>query len=160
MLSDTELRNIGINPEQAANLIKLADYLKSLPKDYLHFDMNWFCRNCREFGEVDINDFRQYDCGTVGCAVGHGPAAGIPIDGYTTWNDYADQFVSSEALHTFEWLFGNCWAYVDNHPHSTADRILWTLENGLPDIPDPWYMDDYVRRLSPDDLPYLTKEES
>src|SRR3546814_5098206 len=64
-------------------------YLLRLPADYDDFDMGTFCKlpgTEREFGPGDA-----HPCGSVGCALGHGPRAGIhPVLDDDTWPDYCE----------------------------------------------------------------------
>lgn len=125
------------------NLKKLADYLMTLrpgpaQEDGTEFNMTrWIsrpgARANREFASAiilseDING--EYPCGTAACAVGHGPRAGIPIEGHKNWELYCrDKFVMSVFSEEFAFMFSgdhiNC-------PHAAARRINYLLENGLP----------------------------
>lgn len=111
-------RPIDITAEQRANLRKLADYLLSgdLKAD---FDMSLYGT------ATDDN------CGTVGCAIGHGPNAGIPIKG-RSWGNYADDEFGTCNGDIFCWLFGSSWNDIDNTPQGAGHRILYTLEHGIP----------------------------
>ncbi len=84
------------NAEQRANLAKLADYLIGLPADYGHFNMETFGGLGSEgFGSEDYPpaqaDTKLHTCGTVACAAGHGPAAGIPPKQFDTWDSYIER---------------------------------------------------------------------
>ena len=89
------------------NLWRLAEYLDSLPEDYKRFDMYGF------LGE-DVGPYPMYfddpitieyaktselPCGTVACAVGHGPTAGIKFrnefdsSGGVDWDRYCLRFI-------------------------------------------------------------------
>lgn len=76
-------------------------------------------------------------CGSVGCAVGHGPYAGIDKMPEEVWGQYTQRVFGflGEGLHDYRWYwcFGAEWAPVDNTPYGAATRILWLLEKGLPD---------------------------
>ncbi|WOF44322.1 hypothetical protein KNJ79_05165 [Sphingopyxis indica] len=119
----------GLTLEQYQNLRRLAAYLVALPDDYDEFDMSWWADDlcCRPKDAV---------CGTVGCAGGHGPRAGIdPIPG-EDWEDYiARAFGGDFKLQTY--IFGSAWSYVDNTPQGAGKRILYALHNGIPDSDDP-----------------------
>lgn len=114
-----------------ANLEKLAAYLEALPADYRHFDMSsYFLIEGR--GTV-YADYYAGRCGTVACAVGHGPAAGIPSlvsDEY--WTEYADR-VFDLTEEEFTWCFDGAWSIVDDTHHGAAKRIRHLLEHGVPD---------------------------
>src|SRR3546814_5612592 len=60
----------GLTLEQYQNLRRLAAYLMALPEDYAKFDMGWWTADSRSPGATT--------CGTVACAGGQGPLAGIP----------------------------------------------------------------------------------
>jgi hypothetical protein len=103
------------------NLLKLATYLLSgaLKAD---FNMNQY----ESSGNLD-----HTNCGTVGCALGHGPYAGIYKRGNEDWADYgARQFISS--CNPYLWCFGARWANCDNTAPGAAKRILYLLRNGTP----------------------------
>lgn len=111
------------------NLKKLADYLLALPDDYHDFDMGVFCKipgTEREFGPSET----VHQCGTVGCALGHGPVAGIrpgPTD--LDWRDYClNQFELHWWSDEAEWCFGGEWSLIDDTPQGAGKRILWLLD--------------------------------
>lgn len=110
---------VGLSETHEQNLRKLAAYLLALPEGYERFHMASFC-------------------GTSACALGHGPDAGIPRQS-DDWMRYAAESfgLGSTAqhwvLHSWQWCFSPDWAKVDNTPHGAAKRILWMLENGVPD---------------------------
>src|SRR3546814_13944374 len=66
------------------------DYLLRLPADYDDFDMGTFCKlpgTEREFGPGEA-----HPCGSVGCALGHGPRAALPpVLDDDTWPDYCER---------------------------------------------------------------------
>lgn len=148
---------------QRNNLKKLATYLESLPEDYEHFEMDIFisqpdvcgsdepefAKYARENGGV-----AQHGCGTVACAVGHGPAAGVlfrPSDmgnairwihdkGYVSfkvpvWDRYSNRFCNEDTA-LWSWLFGGQWSDFDNHHWGAAARIRYVLA-GKP-LPEHW----------------------
>ncbi len=128
----------GILPEyvRRQNLRKLAIYLANLPDDCKHFDMYMYCYNSRthcDINPADVADVEN-ECGTVACALGHGPAAGILPKREQSWVRYgminfygADQ---DDTIHTF--LFGGTWKNLDNTAKGAAKRIYWYLEHGVP----------------------------
>ena len=75
------------------NLLKLADYLATLPDDYEQFDMTEYMaeRDGTYWEALNIYERSKPVCGTVACAVGHGPAAGIRVYDDVDWSDYADR---------------------------------------------------------------------
>ena len=126
---------LRITPEQRANLEKLATHLEALPADYSHFDMgSYFKKPTEQYGS-DPKDAAAHTCGSVACAIGHGPFAGIPIGIYEYyWTNYAERvFGFSDANDgAGEYLFSNKWEYVDNTAAGAAARIRSVLEDGCP----------------------------
>jgi hypothetical protein len=143
--------NKSITPRRRANLEKLADYLESLPRNYKHFDMGDYAQHTGDH-DFDGKTFEQAfhadplntvkDCGTVACAVGHGPAAGIPLakahltkdgdgDWDIDWDSYAANFTPSHT-DAWNWMFGSSWEDEDNHHFGAAARILYYLDKGVP----------------------------
>lgn len=130
-----------IPDKHRANLRKLADHLMTLQPgreqaDGTIFDMGkWIVRygGRRELASAiilheDLNG--EYPCGTAACAVGHGPRAGIPINGQKSWESYCcNNFVESVFSEEFAFMFSG--DHV-NCPHAAARRINYLLENGLP----------------------------
>lgn len=128
---------------QRARLDKLATYLEKLPADYEAFHMGDFfgldpddeatIRYARRNGGVPA-------CGTVACAVGHGPAAGILVaprfirQGGVHWRQYSEQFVSesSDANGPWDWCFGGEWTSCDDGHLGAAGRIRYLLAEGEP----------------------------
>ena len=124
------------------NLTKLADYLDALPADYEHFDMFDYNRKYTTSGSscrLYLQD-RRYDCGTVACAVGHGPAAGIRVYGDLGWNSYCTRVFGvdrGENNYAFEYMFGTSWKRYDNTPHGAAARIRTYIDLGG-NTPEGW----------------------
>lgn len=129
-----------------ARLATLAAYLEGLPKRYRHFDMaEYMGHGDREASiRYALENGGVQKCGTVACAVGHGPAAGIlvprhmvdthniyPID----WNAYAGLFLGAVSFRegsAFYWLFESAWENYDNTHYGAAARIRYLLANGSP----------------------------
>ena len=109
-----------ITPEQADNLDKLATHLEGLPENY-----EWF--NMSTFSEAT-------ECGTVACACGHGPLAGIERKGDESWNDYADRVfgVSPDSENGY-FLFDAYWFWCQPTHHQAAARIRVFLKGGIPE---------------------------
>lgn len=131
---------------QRANLRKLADYLESLPEDYRHFDMHDYMGNDASAAALEYarKNGGVEQCGTVACAVGHGPAAGIlfrPSD-FTrnwdgtpalSWGSYSRRFTPRGYDEPeFDWAFGSYWRSLDNHHWGAAARIRYLLKHGKP----------------------------
>jgi len=101
--------------EQKENLLKLADYLES-GNLKAKFDMAIIYDTSKCDG---IND-----CGTVGCALGHGPYAGIPKPLQESWIQYSyNAFGMEWGTNEFKQLFGSQWEAIDNTPEGAAKRI-------------------------------------
>lgn len=143
----------NLSDSQLANLKTLANYLLSLPADYKKFDMSNYAEiNYRK--QISFSDFhmREYqsafcfpdvsnnenECGTSACAVGHGPAAGIPVGNAQKWSQYCiTNFIDNESNATtsnmWDWCFSARWGNFDNSVHGAARRILYMIEYGVPD---------------------------
>ena len=121
------------------NLLKLADYLDKLPDDYEQFDMDEYMQD--ENGHVVwITTQNKPSCGTVACAVGHGPAAGIRVYGDGDWADYADRVFGKMCCDDFQYMFGSWWSNYDNTPKGAASRIRTFVSLGR--APDCWDFED------------------
>ena len=108
--------------EQRANLEKLAGYLESGELS-AKFDMGRFSEDC---------DSHVTECGSVGCAVGHGPYAGIPKYAAENWAGYAYRVFGANLSGAFLWCFEGGWYYIDNTPQGAAKRIRYMLKHGIP----------------------------
>lgn len=120
--------------EHRDNLKKLATYLLS-GKLKADFDMRYFSNDISISTRAGIYD---PTCGSIGCAIGHGPYAGIPkID--EAWDEYAERVFGVESHPScpthriFGWLFGSKWTDIDNTPEGAAKRIIYYLKHE--DIP-------------------------
>ncbi len=143
-----EFEKITLTRANINNLKKLADYLESLPYRYKHFDMlDFLDAQSNEAAVVYAKENGGvHTCGTVACAVGHGPSAGILFrnSDFTEeydwnqsafvmapdWSSYAQRFtgIDDPLSRKFEWLFGSDWVEVDNHHYGAAARIRYLLE--------------------------------
>lgn len=103
-----------------SNLIKLARYFQKGDLQAA-FDMYDWC------GE----DSDYATCGSVGCAVGHGPYAGIRKHMGDSWRAYAYNFVDIYS-DDFDFLFGHTWSQYDNTPTGVVRRISYYLQHGVP----------------------------
>lgn len=117
---------LGIDEKHEANLRKLAAYLWLLPNSAFskehRFDMRMFAE-----GDDAEQEF-QTTCGSVGCAVGHGPYAGIPKKSAEDWFSYQRRVFGAGSG---QWVtfFSLGWVSVDNTPRGAARRILYSLAN-------------------------------
>ena len=130
---------------QRGNLLLLATYLEALPADYDHFDMSEYVANEELDGDDDTQDeylvalpIGTVDlnvCGTVACAVGHGPNAGVKArQADYDWDIYALRvFGTLRRSVAFRYLFGWEWVDTDNTPAGATQRIHTFLASGVPD---------------------------
>jgi len=106
----------NISDFQRQNLLTLARYLWDLPQ--LWFDMEFFQKTD--------------SCHTIGCALGHGPSAGIlKLEG-EEWLAYGNRAFNGRDCDGYFWIFRGTWGDVDNTPRGAAKRILCLLRHGLP----------------------------
>jgi hypothetical protein len=89
--------------DNLVNLDKLATYLESLPADYEHFNMSFYFKRYGASKSLEqiTEQFNLNQCGTSACAIGHGPAAGIPIQNDLLWTTY-----STRAFGCTDWTHG------------------------------------------------------
>lgn len=128
-----------IKAKHKANLLKLADYLATLPDDYEKFDMQDYMLDS-EGDIIWITTQNKPSCGTVACAVGHGPAAGIRVYGDVDWSDYADRVFGYMTTDAFNYMFGSNWSDYDNTPKGAAARIRTFVALGR--TPEGWHYED------------------
>lgn len=115
------------------NLETLANYLEALPAGYRHFSMWTYLSHYGRhdyFHPVDAG-VSEMECGTVACAVGHGPAAGLAALPGENWEAY-EQRVFGVTLAEWTWCFASSWGAIDNTPQGAAKRIRYMLELGVP----------------------------
>lgn len=131
-----------IKAKHKANLLKLADYLATLPDDYEQFDMTDYMivRDGDHWENFDPDKRSKPVCGTVACAVGHGPAAGIRLYGDLDWTGYAERVFGKMRHDDFEYMFGSAWSDYDNTPKGAASRIRTFVSLGRG--PDGWDYED------------------
>lgn len=133
-----------MNQKHRDNLAKLATYLEGLPKSYKHFQMHTFAghNGTCPLGDVDqiiIDDPEKFytNCGTIACAIGHGPAAGIKIPKAATytcfyagrqisWDRYSYEMFCPEG-DEWHWMFSGEWKGRDNTHRGAAARIRYVL---------------------------------
>lgn len=129
------------NKKQRANLDKLADYLLALPVTYAGFNMGTFLAakgqgEGRDFGtEYSLNQrAAKTECGTIACAIGHGPNAGIRVYKDYTWQGYAERVFGADIHLGFgAYLFADRWARTpDNTAADAGRRIKTFLTSGVP----------------------------
>lgn len=134
----------NLSPEiQRANIAALADYLRTLPADYSHFNMGRYSYD--DIGPADVS--LAMECGTAACAVGHGPLAdGIVQPGticssmVDSWNYYCLQAFGVDADgEVYKWLFDGDWVHTDNTIEGAVLRIEHYLKSGT--YPQ-WFLDE------------------
>jgi hypothetical protein len=116
----------------AENLRELADYLDrpEIPAD---FDMMALCE---DKDGIDLDPHR-HTCGTVMCALGNGPAAGIKPAAFDKWDVYCTrEFGVSWAGDDWSFMFDSDWAEFDNTRQGAARRIRYVADHGK--APDGW----------------------
>lgn len=115
------------------NLEKLAAYLEAIPADYEHFSMRSYLEvEGAHIYMIDLSAELLLRCGTVACAVGHGPAAGIASLTDENWDDYSDRVFDLDLVE-WAWCFSSDWTRVDDTPQGAAKRIRYMLEHGVPE---------------------------
>ena len=108
------------------NLRKLANYLEGDLK--AGFDMGKFTERITSEEEDEA-----VNCGSVGCALGHGPWAGIEKLPTEKWSEYCErQFETPLSSDEGLWVFSGSWKGFDNTPRGAAKRIYWLLLHGVP----------------------------
>ena len=162
---------IKLTKTQKSNLEKLASFLENhVPPP--RFNMSSFLENAdlkigswheknSEYMTFTSSSKVYNHCGTVACAVGHGPLVGIHKKRTEGWFAYADRVFGSENMSVFTFLFGGCWEEVDNTPEGAAARIRFFLDNNC-ELPPEFHDDsDYenLERILPVYQKYLKKEE-
>ncbi|PMD95538.1 hypothetical protein BWI97_14375 [Siphonobacter sp. BAB-5405] len=125
---------VTLNEKCRNNLLQLAEYLIR-GELKARFSMDQFAE--QQYGHTE--------CGTVGCAVGHGPHAGIHKLANESWVEYSYRcFVmdsdakkndSNESeVSPWNWCFGASWSEFDNTAVGAARRIVYMLVYGVPDV--------------------------
>jgi len=106
------------------NLKILADYLLTNEFKESKFDISKFS------DEPFYREQRlQTNCGSIGCAVGHGPYAGLPKLPGESWTKYSERvFEIDPESDEWEWCFSGNWDGIDNTPKGAARRILLLLQ--------------------------------
>jgi len=174
MQTKQQLRELGIYGERKANLLKLATHLKTVPQEKFYmgtfFAVDTEEQDLERLYDIEV-DFtlkepelwqlepaeEVHECGSVSCAVGRGPAAGIPVADATCWHRYSRQnFVDTLAPkgdRAEDFLFSPDWQYIDITPMGVAKRIDIILETGL----DCWPFESENLLYFEDNLPYETE---
>lgn len=125
-----------LTPARRRRLETLAAHLESLPADYAQFNMRLYYSGSDESRYARHNGGLR--CGTVACALGHGPAAGIlfpprMLESGPNWNEYANLFTGDGWTGlNYDWLFYDSWDDVDPSHYGAAARIRYLLDKGRP----------------------------
>ncbi len=118
---------LRLTKAQAKNLEKLRKYLNGELK--AGFNMKIYC----EKQQNGLSGSQDTNCGTVGCAVGHGPYAGIPKRKSEGWKKYEERvFGTGKTYHADKFLFGFYWYNCDNTKQGVVNRINYAIEHGVP----------------------------
>lgn len=134
--SHVDLTPWMISDKAKEDLLKLADYLYGLEDDYEHFSMFMFLFDgeCYFFADdVVIDDLGKVitKCGTVACAVGHAPLAGIDCGRFEQYQDIVNWLTNHNAF-AYDWMFSGEWSCTDDTPKGAAARIYFALDYGIP----------------------------
>lgn len=119
---------VRVTAEQRRNLRKLAMYL--LGKLKAAFTMDAFT----ESDNHGMGAEKLIECGSIGCALGHAPYAGIRKKRSENWWEYGQRcFVSgTNSDPVWNWCFSSYWTSRDNTPDGAAKRIVYALRHGVP----------------------------
>jgi hypothetical protein len=147
-IADTDVKIIPwvISDRAKEDLLKLADYLYSLPDDYEHFSMFMylFDGDCHYFHDAPVVGNLSSvitSCGTVACAVGHAPLAGVDCERFEQYQDIAN-WLTNHNIFAYDWMFSGEWAAVDDTPKGAAARIYFAIEQGIPFNPRSFALGD------------------
>jgi len=139
-----------MNYIQRQNLKDLRDYLSGDLHEGSEFDMQRFSE---ENGDRDA----ATECGSVGCAIGHGPYAGIRKYEEETWQEYSVRAFSADwrlpapqdEKYQYAWMFHTIWAEHFPTKDDAVKRIDAFLQYGsvqkLVDRQDE--LDTYTREM-------------
>ena len=134
---ESAAERLRVTREQASNLLALALHLRSLPEGYAGFNMDWwYVRDGWRQHFVSAEPVRPA-CGTVACAAGHGPSAGIAPLREEPWTEYVARVFGTcggaeaperHGLHL--WCFSEMWGESIFSSHrDAATRILRALHD-------------------------------
>lgn len=110
------------------NLKRMADYIITIPQK--KFNMRFFRRG----------NIKNIECNSVGCVIGHCTildSENILINYRDIFNeiDFIGWSYKFTGLNRYEWhwCFASDWINIDNTPEGASQRIMYLIENGLPD---------------------------
>lgn len=115
---------------QRKNLKKLRDYLSGPLHEGSEFNMSTFSDSTHVLSATE--------CGSIGCAVGHGPYAGIKKRPDELWTQYAirvfgagfNKKTTIEECYNWHWLFDASWAKCFPTKDDAVKRIDALLQYG------------------------------
>lgn len=126
---------LGLSETYEKNLRQLATYLWKL-KDSPFLKTHAF--RMYRYAETAKEGTEATDCGSVGCAVGHGPYAGLKKLGHESWNKYCVRMFAEGAFDSrlddspiWNHFFYGAWQHTDDTPRGAARRILYALRHGF-----------------------------
>ena len=128
--------NVKLSKVRQRNLLKLAKYLLGVKPE--KFSMFEFFQNKNAYMNYGASpdpavlvEEKYNDCGTVACAAGYGPAAGIKAEKFEDWWGYIERaFGATKNDYLWYYVFDASWKYTDNTPLGAAKRIAYVLQNG------------------------------
>ena len=121
------------------NILKLAKFLETLPQEKFHM------LNYKLDKRGNILSVNEYSCGTIGCALGWAPTAlGNTCTHYKSWEEYNELNLGITTSADWDWCFSGDWVYIDNTPKGAALRLVYLVNNGVPD--------NYLEQMNEDNL--------
>ena len=134
--SEMELNSNGDEGVRRANLTVLAGFLERAvpPPEFSMYNYISIRGNSDRLRLPANCTPEVYVCGTVACAAGHGPLAGIEALPHETWSEYTQRAFSGPDPNVFFYLFAADWTDIDDTPKGAAARIRRYLAEGTPDL--------------------------
>ena len=161
----TNFEPIEVTDQQIANLEALASLLeRHVPPP--EFDMNVYVSSTKKYklsgymrslgsaNPAQVKSEYYTDCGTVACACGHGPLAGVKPKRGEDWEDYSIRAFTNGQPRLWSFLFSSDWHDVDNTPKGAAARIRQAIAEGIPSN----YRDQVYEREPLSYTKYLVKD--
>ena len=132
--SEMELNSNGDEGVRRANLTVLAGFLERAvpPPEFSMYNYISIRGNSDRLRLPANCTPEVYVCGTVACAAGHGPLAGIEALPHETWSEYTQRAFSGPDPNVFFYLFAADWTDIDDTPKGAAARIRRYLSEGMP----------------------------
>ena len=122
------------------NLKILQNYLKTLPEDYEEFDMATYATYTDCDSKYAYIPPENAECGTIRCAVGHGPAAGLSCvtrgwDAYCVENFGAvigcgdTSYDKDKDSSLMAFMFSGMWSEYDNTVTGAVKRMQVVIDH-------------------------------